>query len=133
MHHSDRGVQYLWIRYSERLAPKAPPPPWGLGRPYVNAMAESINASYKADPITMQGPWRNVDDVELATLGRVHGWNHRRLLASIGDIPPVQFETLWTTPEPAHTTDHHDARPGVLTLARGLYATRVAGTVRNFV
>ena len=116
VHHSDRGVQYLSIRYSERLAAEGAVTSVGSkGDSYDNAMAESINAFYKAELITMQGPWRNVDDVELATLGWVHWWNHRRLLASIGNIPPVEFETRWTTTQPADNTDHHDARPGVLT------------------
>lgn len=108
--------QYLSIRYSERLAAEGAVTSVGSkGDSYDNAMAESINAFYKAELITMQGPWRNVDDVELATLGRVHWWNHRRLLASIGNIPPVEFETRWTSTQPANNTDHHDARPGVLT------------------
>ena len=116
VHHSDRGVQYLSIRYSERLAAEGAVTSVGSqGDSYDNAMAESINAFYKAELITMQGPWRNVDDVELATLGWVHWWNHRRLLASIGNIPPVEFETHWTTTQHADNTDHHDAVNGVLT------------------
>jgi putative transposase len=116
VHHSDRGVQYLSIRYSERLAAEGAVTSVGSkGDSYDNAMAESINAFYKAELITMQGPWRTVDDVELATLGWVHWWNHRRLLTSIGNIPPVEFETHWTTTQPAHNTLQQDAGDGVLT------------------
>ena len=116
VHHSDRGVQYLSIRYSERLAAEGAVTSVGSrGDSYDNAMAESINAFYKAELITMQGPWRNVDDVELATLGWVHWWNHRRLLAPIGNIPPVEFENHWTTTQHTDNTDQHDANKGVLT------------------
>jgi putative transposase len=116
VHHSDRGVQYLSIRYSERLAVEGAVTSVGSrGDSYDNAMAESINAFYKAELITMQGPWRNVDDVELATLGWVHWWNHRRLLAPIGNIPPVEFENYWTTTQHTDNTQQHDADHGVLT------------------
>lgn len=116
VHHSDRGVQYLSIRYSERLAAEGAVTSVGSrGDSYDNAMAESINAFYKAELITMQGPWRNVDDVELATLGWVHWWNHRRLLAPIGNIPPVEFEHHWTTTQATDHTVNHDAENGVLT------------------
>jgi len=116
VHHSDRGVQYLSIRYSERLATAGAVTSVGSrGDSYDNAMAESINAFYKAELITMRGPWRNADDVELATLGWVHWWNHRRLLAPIGNIPPVEFERHWTTTQDTDHTVHHDADNGVLT------------------
>jgi putative transposase len=101
VHHSDRGVQYLSIRYSERLAVEGAVTSVGSrGDSYDNAMAESINAFYKAELITMQGPWRNVDDVELATLGWVHWWNNQRLLAPIGNIPPRRIRA----PLDNHTT-----------------------------
>jgi putative transposase len=116
VHHSDRGVQYLSIRYSERLALEGAVTSVGSrGDSYDNAMAESVNAFYKAELITMQGPWRNVDDVELATLSWVHWWNTRRLLAPIGNIPPVEFENHWTTTQPVDNTQQHDANRGVLT------------------
>jgi putative transposase len=106
----------LSIRYSERLAAEGAVTSVGSrGDSYDNAMAESINAFYKAELITLQGPWRAVDDVELATLGWVHWWNHRRLLASIGNIPPVEFETHWTNTQPANNTGNHDAPQGVFT------------------
>lgn len=116
VHHSDRGVQYLSIRYSERLAAEGAVTSVGSrGDSYDNAMAESVNAFYKAELITMQGPWRNVDDVELATLGWVHWWNNRRLLASIGNIPPVEFEHRWTTTQHTQQAVHEDVTDGVLT------------------
>jgi len=116
VHHSDRGVQYLSIRYSERLAAEGAVTSVGSrGDSYDNAMAESVNAFYKAELITMQGPWRNVDDVELATLSWVHWWNTRRLLAPIGHIPPIEFENHWTTTQPVNNTQQHDANQGVLT------------------
>lgn len=116
VHHSDRGVQYLSIRYSERLAVEGAVTSVGSrGDSYDNAMAESINAFYKAELITMQGPWRNVDDVELATLGWVHWWNNQRLLAPIGNIPPVEFEHHWTTTQHTEQAVNHDADDGVLT------------------
>jgi transposase InsO family protein len=58
-------------------------------------MAESINGLYKAECITLDGPWRSVEDVELATLAWVHWWNTTRILEPIGDIPPVEFEKMW--------------------------------------
>jgi putative transposase len=96
VHHSDRGVQYLSIRYTERLAAEQAVASVGSkGDSYDNAMAESIIGLYKAELITMRGPWRTVDDVELATLGWVHWWNTKRLLEPIGWLPPVEFEEQW--------------------------------------
>ena len=98
VHHSDRGVQYLAIRYTERLAAEGAVTSVGSrGDSYDNAMAESIIGLYKAELIynETQGPWRTVEDVELATLGWVHWWNERRLLEPIGHVPPVEFEAAW--------------------------------------
>jgi len=93
VHHSDRGVQYLSIRYTERLAAAGAVTSVGSrGDSYDNAMAESIIGLYKCELITMRGPWRNVNDVELATLSWVHWWNTTRLHSAIGDIPPDEFE-----------------------------------------
>lgn len=96
VHHSDRGVQYLSIVYTERLAAEGAITSVGSkGDSYDNAMAESIIGLYKSELITMQGPWRTIEDVELATLSWVYWWNTRRLLESIGDIPPVEYEADW--------------------------------------
>ena len=93
VHHSDRGVQYLSIRYSERLAEMGAAASVGSrGDSYDNALAESVFGLYKAELITMRGPWRTVEDVELATLSWVHWWNTARLHSAIGDLPPAEYE-----------------------------------------
>jgi putative transposase len=96
VHHSDRGVQYLSIVYTERLAAEQAVTSVGTrGDSYDNAMAESIIGLYKSECITLDGPWRTPEDVELATLSWVHGWNTQRILEPIGDVPPVEFEAAW--------------------------------------
>jgi len=98
VHHSDRGVQYLSIVYTERLAEEGAVTSVGSrGDSYDNAMAESIIGLYKSELIynERQGPWRTVEDVELATLGWVHWWNTSRLLEPIGNVPPAEFEANW--------------------------------------
>ena len=69
-------------------------------------MAESIIGLYKTELITMQGPWRTIEDVELATLAWVHWWNTKRLLEPIGDIPPVEYETNWLKANTGGATNH---------------------------
>jgi len=96
IHHSDRGSQYLSIRYSERLAEAGMASSVGSrGDSYDNAMAETINGLYKAELIHRRGPWKTVDDVEFATLEWVDWFNKRRLLTSIGDVPPVEYEAAY--------------------------------------
>jgi putative transposase len=96
IHHSDRGTQYLSIRYGERLADSGIEPSVGsTGDSYDNALAESINGLYKAEVIHRRGPWRRVEDVEFATLEWVDWFNNRRLLGPIGDIPPMEFEQMY--------------------------------------
>ena len=93
IHHSDRGVQYLAIRYTERLAEAGAVPSVGSrGDSYDNALAESFNGLYKAELIRHRGPWRGLDDVEYATLEYVDWFNHRRLHGELGMIPPAEFE-----------------------------------------
>ena len=93
VHHSDRGSQYLSIRYSERLtAAGAQPSVGSVGDSYDNALAEPIIGLYKAEVIHRRGPWRHLEAVEYATLEWVDWFNHRRLLEPIGNVPPVQFE-----------------------------------------
>ena len=102
VHHSDRGVQYLSIRYTERLAEAGIEPSVGsVGDSYDNALAETIIGLYKTEVIHRRGPWRNVDAVEFATLEWVHWFNHRRLLEPIGNVPPVELEATYyqSTPE----------------------------------
>jgi putative transposase len=96
IHHSDRGSQYLSIRYGERLAECGMHASVGTtGDSYDNALAESINGLYKAEVIHRRGPWRNVDAVEFATLEWVDWFNNRRLLKPIGDIPPIELENQY--------------------------------------
>ena len=93
VHHSDRGVQYLSIRYSKRLEEAGIRASVGsVGSSYNNAMVESINALYKAELIDKKKRWRSLEAVELATLKWVHWFNHERLLGPIGDVPPAEFE-----------------------------------------
>ena len=96
IHHSDRGVQYLAIKYTDRLAEaEAVSSVGSKGDSYDNALAESVNGLYKAELINRHGPWRSVDAVELATAEWVHFWNTRRLHGACGDIPPVEFEAAY--------------------------------------
>jgi len=93
IHHSDRGSQYLSIHYTERLAEAGIKSSVGsVGDSYDNALAETINGLYKTELIRKQGPWKGVDDVEYATLEWVDWFNNRRLLESIGNIPPAELE-----------------------------------------
>ncbi len=96
VHHSDRGTQYLSIRYTERLAEAGVESSVGsVGDSYDNALAETIIGLYKTEVIRRRGPWRHVDAVEYATLEWVDWFNHRRLLKPIGDVPPAQFEEAY--------------------------------------
>mgnify|MGYP000748235736 CR=1 FL=1 len=93
VHHSDRGSQYVSIKYTERLAEAGIEPSVGsVGDSYDNALAETINGLYKAEVIHRRGPWRNFEAVEYATLEWVDWFNHRRLLEPIGNIPPAEAE-----------------------------------------
>jgi putative transposase len=93
VHHSDRGSQYVSIRYTERLAEAGIEPSVGsVGDSYDNALAETINGLYKAEVIHRRGPWRSFEAVEFATLEWVDWFNNRRLLEPIGNIPPAEAE-----------------------------------------
>jgi putative transposase len=93
VHHSDRGSQYVSIRYTERLADAGIEPSVGsVGDSYDNALAETINGLYKAEVIHRRGPWRSFEAVEFATLEWVDWFNNRRLLEPIGYIPPAEAE-----------------------------------------
>jgi putative transposase len=95
VHHSDRGVQYLAIRYTERLAETGAVNSVGSkGDSYDNALAETIIGLYKAELVRNRGPWRSLDDLEYATLEWVDWFNHRRLFEAHGQIPPAEFEEL---------------------------------------
>lgn len=93
IHHSDRGSQYVSIRYTERLAEAGIEPSVGSrGDSYDNALAETINGLYKAELIHRCGPWKTKEALEMATLKWVHWFNHHRLLEPIGYIPPAEAE-----------------------------------------
>ena len=93
VHHSDRGSQYVSIRYTERLAKAGIEPSVGsVGDAYDNALAETINGLHKTEVIRRQASWRSIDEVELETLKWVDGFNLRRLLEPIGNIPPAEAE-----------------------------------------
>jgi len=93
VHHSDRGVQYVSIKYTERLAEAGIEPSVGsVGDSYDNALAETINGLYKTEVIHRRGPWRSFEAVEFATLEWVDWFNNRRLLEPIGNIPPAEAE-----------------------------------------
>ena len=96
VHHSDRGVQYVSIRYTERLAETGAVNSVGSkGDSYDNALAETIIGLYKAELVRNRGPWRGLDDIEYATLEWVDWFNHRRLFEAHGHIPPAEFEEIY--------------------------------------
>jgi putative transposase len=96
VHHSDRGSQYLAIRYTERLAEAGAVTSVGSrGDSYDNALAETIIGLYKTELIRRRGPWKGLDEVEYATLEWVDWFNHRRLLEPIGHVPPAEFEAAY--------------------------------------
>jgi transposase InsO family protein len=96
VHHSDRGVQYVSIRYTERLAEAGIEPSVGsIGDSYDNALAESVIGLFKAEVIHRRGPWRSLEAVEFATLEWVDWFNKRRLLEPIGNVPPAEAEAAY--------------------------------------
>jgi transposase InsO family protein len=96
VHHSDRGVQYVSIKYTERLAAAGIEPSVGsVGDSYDNALAETINGLSKAEVIHRRGPWRSFEAVAFATLEWVDWFNNRRLLAPLGNIPPAKAEAAY--------------------------------------
>jgi transposase InsO family protein len=116
VHHSDRGSQYLSIVHTERLGAEGAITSVGSrGDSYDNAMAESIIGLYKNELIHLRGPWKTVDDVELATLSWVHWWNTKRLFEPIGSIPPVEFEQRWLDQQPVGQTHNDERLPELVT------------------
>ena len=110
VHHSDRGTQYLAMRYTDRLAEAGIEPSVGSrGDSYDNALAESIIGLFKTEVIQRKGPWRHLEAVEFATLTWVDWFNTRRLLEPIGYVPPAEFEARYYEQVRRPTTD--DARP----------------------
>ena len=113
--HADAGSQFTSIRYSERLDEIGAVPSIGsVGDSYDNALAEAVNSLYKTELIRgpRQGPWRTVDDVELATLGWVHWWNTQRIHSYLHDRSPDQFEAAYAAPNTDHhQTENHNIQP----------------------
>lgn len=96
IHHSDKGSQYVSIRYSERLLQAGIEPSVGsTGDSYDNALAETINGLYKTELVRKKGPWKTIEALEWETLNWVHWFNQTRLLEPIGHIPPAEFEALY--------------------------------------
>ena len=95
-HHSDKGVQYVAVRYTQRLSEAGAVASVGsTGDSYDNALAEAFNSLYKAELIRNHGPWKNIDDLEIATAEYIDWFNHRRLHGEIGMIPPVELEDTY--------------------------------------
>ena len=96
VHHTDRGSQFTWIRFTERLSEAGIQPSVGaVGSSYDNALAETINGLYKTELIKPRKPWRTIEEVELATAEWVDWFNHRRIYEYCGDIPPVDLEAAY--------------------------------------
>ena len=96
IHHSDRGSQYLAMRYTDRLTEAGIEPSVGSrGDAYDNALAESVIGLFKTEVIRLKGPWRHLEAVEFATLEWVDWFNQRRLLGPIGDLPPAEYEARY--------------------------------------
>jgi putative transposase len=105
VHHSDRGTQYLSMRYTDRLAEAGIAPSVGRrGDSYDNALAESIIGLFKTEVIQRKGPWRHLEAVEFATLTWVDWFNTRRLLEPIGYVPPAEYEARYYEQRHRHAT-----------------------------
>jgi putative transposase len=119
VHHSDRGSQYLAIRYTDRLTEAGAVTSVGSrGDSFDNALAETIIGLYKTELIRRRGPWRGLDEVEYATLEWADWFNHRRLLEPIGHVPPAEFEAAYTTGRipaaPPDSTTQASGEPGAV-------------------
>ena len=116
VHHSDRGGQYLAVRYTERLAEAGAVASVGSkGDSYDNAMAEAFNSLFKAELVRNRGPWKNIDDLEIAVAEYIDWFNFRRLHGEIGLVPPVEYETTYrcALPEqPAQREFEASIKPG---------------------
>jgi putative transposase len=113
VHHSDRGTQYVSMRYTDRLADAGIAPSVGSrGDAYDNALAESVIGLFKMEVIRRRGPWRHLEAVEFATLEWVDWFNTRRLLEPIGYIPPAEYEAQYYARVDAESTSHPDSRRG---------------------
>jgi putative transposase len=103
--HSDKGVQYLAVRYTQRLAEAGAVASVGsTGDSYDNALAEAFNSLFKAELVRNKGPWKSIDDLEIAVAEYIDWFNHRRLHGEIGLVPPVEFEDNHYRHNPAPTS-----------------------------
>ncbi len=103
--HSDKGVQYLAVRYTQRLAEAGAVASVGsTGDSYDNALAEAFNSLFKAELVRNKGPWKSIDDLEIAVAEYIDWFNYRRLHGEIGLVPPVEFEDNHYRHNPAPTT-----------------------------
>ena len=108
-HHSDKGVQYVAVRYTQRLSEAGVVASVGsTGDSYDNALAEAFNSLFKAELVRNRGPWKNIDELEIATAEYIDWFNHRRLHGEIGMVPPVEFEDVY---------DHDQAVPATAATA----------------
>jgi len=105
VHHSDKGVQYVAVRYTQRLAEAGAVASVGsTGDSYDNALAEAFNSLFKAELVRNRGPWKGIDDLEIATAEYIDWFNHRRLHGEIGLVPPAELEDDFYRHNPAATT-----------------------------
>jgi putative transposase len=105
IHHSDKGGQYVAVRYTQRLAEAGAVASVGsTGDSYDNALAEAFNSLFKAELVRNKGPWRSIDDLEIAVAEYIDWFNHRRLHGEIGLVPPAEYEELHYRHNPAPTT-----------------------------
>ena len=105
VHHSDRGVQYVAFRYTQRLAEAGAVASVGsTGDSYDNALAEAFNSLFKAELVRNKGPWMNIDDLEIATAEYIDWFNHRRLHGEIGLVPPAEHEETYYRQNTTATT-----------------------------
>jgi putative transposase len=113
IHHSDRGVQYLAVRYTERLAEAGAVASVGSrGDSYDNALAEAFNSLFKAELVRNKGPWQSINDLEIAVAEYIDWYNHRRLHGEIGLIPPVEYEIAHRLTTPALREITASTKPG---------------------
>jgi putative transposase len=104
-HHSDKGVQYLAVRYTQRLAEAGAVASVGsTGDSYDNALAEAFNSLFKAELVRNKGPWKSIDDLEIAVAEYIDWFNHRRLHGETGLVPPAEFEDDYYRHNTAPTT-----------------------------
>jgi len=105
VHHSDKGSQYVAVRYTQRLAEAGAVASVGsTGDSYDNALAEAFNSLFKAELVRNRGPWHGLDDLEMATVEYIDWYNNRRLHGELGHVPPAEYEALHAMTHPVTAT-----------------------------